>query len=297
MNTKRMTQPALERVYAVVASACFGSVFAVSMLHSPTLGAQERAALDLPELQRAALAAKVRPGEQTKDVELRMKAVQEAAQSYGARGGLLRRTDEIRQTIRRVEPSLDAIWNFVPVMLTDHQKGEVADGRLRHVVPPVITTADTNFRQESATLIRIVGKVYRIESQARFASVPPNWRQYLYRDLAERKVTPPHPSLLPRTPEETARWNTWVNEGWTAGVAQADKFFELDLNRLSRDFGGMALYHELVLQKMVSLPFVATANSGVTGDGSTLNISDSVLRITVLPTFSKESHTWSPVTP
>jgi defect-in-organelle-trafficking protein DotC len=264
------------------------------MLHSQAAHAQSARPLDLSDLQRAALAGKqlVEPG---KDVELRLRAMQEAAQSYGARGGLLKRSDEIRRSIVRVEPSLDALWNFVPLMLTDHQPGERADGRLRQVVPPVITTADSNFRQEGPTVIRIVGKVYRIESQARFASVPPTWRQYLYRDLGERAVTPPHSSLLPRTPEELARWKSWVEQGWAAGVAQADQYFESDLNRLSRDFGGMVLYHELVLQKMVSLPYVATANAGVTGDASTLNIQDSVLRITVLPAFSQESGNWAPV--
>lgn len=226
--------------------------------------------------------------------DLRSKAQREAAHSFGARSGLLRRSYEIRQSLDKMAGQLDAIYNFNALMLTDFQPGESAtDGRARLVVPPVIVESGRTFNQEDSFLIRQRDKVLRIDSNAHFAPVAPNWRKYLVRDLGETQATLPHASLLPRIPEERANWDKWVAEGFAAGVEQASAIFEADQARLSRDFEGMIRYHELVEQKVVSLPFVATRNDGVTGDGNQLNINDVTLRITVMPAFQTDPKGWS----
>lgn len=230
----------------------------------------------------------------TEERNLRSKAMREAALSYGARSGLLRRTFEIKETLKQDGPKLDAIYNFSALMLTDLQPGENAESRARFVVPPVITKMGRTFNQEDSYLIRQRDQVMRIETNARFAAVAPNWRAYLERDMGESVVALPHASLLPRTNEERVSWDKWVAEGFAAGLVQADSIFESDQARLVRDIEGMILYYELVDQKVVTLPFVATRNDGVTGDANQLNINDVTLKITVLPAFQSSSKAWVP---
>ena len=57
----------------------------------------------------------------------------------------------------------------------------------------------------------------------------------------------------------------------------------------------MHLYHELLDQRKVSAPFIATNNRGVTGDANNLNIDDVTLKITVMPAFQKDAGKWLPV--
>lgn len=225
---------------------------------------------------------------------LRGRAMREAAQSYGARSGLLYRTAAIRSSLDKMATYLDATYNFTPLMLTDWQSDELSDGRARFVVPPVITTMGRTLNQENGILIRQRDKVLRIKDNARFSTAQPNWRNYLVRDLGESIAALPHVSLLPRTSDEQSSWNQWVSEGFAAGIEQADAIFEIDQASLSRDFDGMILYYELVDQKIVSLPFVATRNDGITGDGNQLNINDVTLRITVLPAFQTNAKAWVP---
>lgn len=229
----------------------------------------------------------------SQDRDLRSKAMKEAAQSYGARSGLARRSFEIRSTLETAAGQNDAIWNFRPLMLTDAQPGE-APGTLRQrlIVPPIIVQASSVFHQKNAGTIQLVDNTYKLFSQPRFSSVTPTWRDYLFRDLGEVEVSPPHVSLLPRTDEERKKWDQWIAEGWKSGVNQANNYYEYDLNRLHRDFDGMVTYHELVAKKIVSLPYVATSNAPISGDDNTLNINDSLLRITVMPAFNHDSKTW-----
>lgn len=225
---------------------------------------------------------------------LRGKAMQEAALSYGARSGLLRRSYEIAETVKYAAPSLDAALNFTPRMLVDLLPGEKSEGRSRIIVPPVLEQAGHTLNQLGPQEVRSREGILKFHANARISTTVPNWREYLTRDLGERTATPPHATLLPRTSEERANWDKWLAEGFAAGKEQADSIFEADVARLRRDLLGMDLYHSLVLQKVVSLPFVATRNDGVTGNGQQLNINDVTLRITVLPAFQTNPKEWTP---
>lgn len=225
--------------------------------------------------------------------DLRSKAMKEAANSYGARSGLLRGNWENREALKKVAPTYDAVFNFSTLMLLDRQPEEKGgDGRTRLIRPPVIVQARNAFNQLDPRMIRERDAVYRIESNVEFAPAPPNWRTYLYRDLGESVASLPHYSLMPRTSEEKAKWDGWVAEGWQAGYLQSKAILESDLNRLARDHDGMILYHDLVAQRVLSLPFVATRNDGVTGDDNNMNVNDVTLRITVIPAFQRKPKTW-----
>ena len=210
--------------------------------------------------------------------DIRGNAMRDAALSFGARSGLARRTWEIQESIKLAALKIDLIWNFRRLMLADN------------VVPAVLTEADGSYTQSRPDLLRIVDKNFKILAQPRFSSAVPNWREYLIRDFGVVETAPT--PLLPRNDDERKNWSAWVAEGWAQGVSQADQISELDLNRLRRDFNGMVLYRQLVYQHMVSLPYIAKSNNGVTGDDQNLNINDITLQITAMPAFNRESADW-----
>lgn len=227
------------------------------------------------------------------ELDLRKRAMKEAAQSYGVRAGLLRRTYEIQNSLNQTSHTWDASFNFTPLMLTDFQPGEKADGRSRVVVPPIILELGKTTNLVDETIIRDREAVLKIYENAHFATAVPNWREYLQRKLFETKPALPHVSLLPRTPEERSNWDKWVQESFKVGVAQADAIYEKNVATLERDFRGMVRYHELVDKKVVSLPYVSTRNDGVTGSADQLNINDVTLKITVKPAFQTDSSRWN----
>lgn len=225
--------------------------------------------------------------------DVRSKAMREAANSYGARAGLIRGTFENQQALDKVASTYDATFNFVPLMLTDIQpKEKGGDGRPRLIKPPVVVQARGAFNQLDSRMIRERDAIFRLETNVEFVPVAPNWRAYLYRDMSEKNAALPHYTLMPRNEAEKLQWKQWVADGWSAGYAQAKAILESDLNRLARDFDGMVLYHDLVAQNVLSLPFVATRNDGVTGDDNSMNVNDVTLKITVIPSFQRKPARW-----
>jgi defect-in-organelle-trafficking protein DotC len=226
--------------------------------------------------------------------EVRLKAMREAAQSYGARAGLMHRTHEIRGELDRAGKYLDVIWNFQPMMLSNTADKSGKKLQARDILPPIIGAEDASFKQDSETIIHKGGPNYHILSQARFVSAPPTWRNYLYTAVGEDSPVAPPSALKPRTEAEQREFARWVREGWAAGEDQANKIYTASLNKMDRDFLGTVTYHELLRDKVVSLPFVASSNPGVSGDANNLNINDVTLNITVMPQFRLDSAKWSP---
>ena len=253
----------------------FGVISAVLLCASPIYAGSPPPTLAQVQSAQTGIGKTDLPDER----DVRGTAMRDAALSLGARSGLARRTWEIQEAIKTAAPKLDLIWNFRRLMLPDN------------VLPAVLTEADSSYMQSSGGLLRIVDKNYQIIAQPRFSSAPPSWREYLVRDFGEVEAAPT--ALVPRNDDERKQWANWVAEGWSQGLAQADQISEIDLNRLRRDFNGMLLYMQLVYQRMVSLPYVAKANAGVTGDDQNLNINDITLQITAMPAFNRESGEWT----
>ena len=120
--------------------------------------------------------------------------------------------------------------------------------------------------------------------------MPPTWREYLVLQYTDPGM--PDSSLLPRTQAEKEVWDRYIDEGWQIGITQADVIFTENLSRLKRDYQGMVLYRTLLSQEMVSLPFVAEVNLGITGGNNEMAINDRILRITALPEFNTTSKEW-----
>lgn len=212
---------------------------------------------------------------------LHAQALQNIAMSVGAQAGLAWRSERINQTLTKNSSQLDRIYNFNLILL-DH-----------NVVPPVLVQGNNSLHLSDAQTLRIDDRTYQIISQARFTTAPPQWRNYLWMDYQHPEL--PLPAFLPKTPEERVIWKKYAALGWQDGVDQANAIFNDNLARLTRDYTGMALYRNLLLKGMVSRPFVAHTNLGVTGDSSDLRINDQILRITSLPKLQTNPGRWKSI--
>jgi defect-in-organelle-trafficking protein DotC len=212
---------------------------------------------------------------------IRYAALQETALTIGAQGGLAERSRQINQVLEKHAKTLEHNFNFDGLIL-EH-----------NVLPPVLEQGNDTLNLASQDTIRLADKVYRILRQARFVTTPPNWREYLW--LQYTKPSAPDPSLLPKNNQENEVWQFHVQQGWENGMQQANQIYQDNISRLRRDYNGMLLYRELLNQNMVSAPYVAGTQLGVTGDANQMRINDQVLRITALPKLQTNSKTWNPV--
>lgn len=209
---------------------------------------------------------------------IRSASLRDAAMSIGARGGLAARGNQINCILLKNEPYLYRVFNFNGIMLD------------KSVLPPILAEGRNTLQLSGTDAIRISDRIYTILAQAKFVTAPPTWRDYLWMSFPSPDV--PDRAMLPRTPAERGLWKKYIAEGWKCGIQQADLIFRERLSRLKRDFEGMLLYRTLLAQNMVSPPFVAELDMGVTGGGSDLTVNDRVLRITAFPALQNDSSNW-----
>ncbi len=218
-------------------------------------------------------------------IDIRLEALKEAAISFGARGGLAKRTFEIRKEIDARARYLDKVFNFAQLLVS------APSGFL--IEPPIVTES------MNAMLIDIDGqtaavsdKIYNIIRNARIVSAPRTWRQYLEREWGE--VRPPPDILTPQNKEERKTWAEYVKKGWAQGVQQADDIFKDDLAKLESDFQGMIRYRMLLAQGMISPPYALQVDRGVTGGGDEMRVGDRAVQITGIPELMTGADTWKP---
>jgi defect-in-organelle-trafficking protein DotC len=216
--------------------------------------------------------------QKTETSQLRIKSLQDSAMSIGAQGGLAWAAEHINIYLQKDRKYLESIYNFNGMMLS------------HGVLPPVLEAGDFTLNLDDPNTIRVADRTYKIVQQARFATTPPNWREYLW--LNYPKPVLPDKTLLPRNAEEQAIWKKGVEKGWAKGIEQSHSIFQQNLARLKRDFRGMVLYRKLLQEKMISPPFVARTELGVTGSGADMRINDQVLRIVEQPKLQSNSQNW-----
>lgn len=209
---------------------------------------------------------------------LRAQALRETALSLGARGGLAERAEKINNTFVNYEPVLDRVFQFNGMLLDNN------------ILPPVLIEARNTLNLSGTDTIRIADRNYKIIAQARFVTAIPTWREYLWMSYDTPEL--PDRSLLPRNKPERIMWERDLEEGWQAGLQQADLIFRENINRLVRDYKGMIMYRNLLAQSMVSAPFVAAMEMGITGSGDDMTINDRLLRITAFPQLQADSENW-----
>lgn len=236
---------------------------------------------NLSQLQNVRVAPRPRPGRQTELSGLRARSLRDSAMSIGAQGGLAYASRHMNERMNKDRIYLDTIFNFNGMMLS------------HGVLPPVLVEGDFTLNLDDPNTIRVSDRTYKIVQQARFATTPPNWREYLI--LGYSKPELPDRTLLPRSDAEQRVWCSAILLGWEKGMEQAYSIFQQNLARLKRDYNGMILYRRLLQQHMISQPFVARTELGVTGDGSDMRINDQVLRIVELPQLQTNTKHWQPI--
>ncbi len=217
--------------------------------------------------------------------DIRNDAIKEAAMSYGARGGLNWRTYFIRKEMETRARYLDKVFDFRQLLIA------APSGLL--IEPPIISEAvDATAIDQGGLEAAVADRVYNIGRNAKIVSTARTWRAYLERQWGN--VSPPPDILLPEDKEEQAQWNTWFEEGWQAGVEQADEIFQADLNKLTSDYQGMVRYRSLLSQGMVSPPYALQVDRGVTGGGNAMRVGDRAVTITGLPALQTGTQEWQP---
>lgn len=254
----------------IISALALGCAFTAAAGDGPTLNANV-GYISIPHLPPG--------GDQVNPI--RLAGIEQAATTLGAQGGLAWQARNIDMALAQEAIFLDQVFDFNQLLLG------------HNVLPPVLVQSDNNLNLDDNDTLRIATKSYRIIRDARFVTAPPNWRDYLWMRYPRPNLT--DRSLLPQTPAEAKVWNHFVRQGWINGSQQAITIFTDNLNRMKRDMLGMILYRKLLALHMVSAPFVAKADLGVTGDGSQLRINDQVLRITAQSELQPNSKKWKPV--
>ncbi len=218
-------------------------------------------------------------------LDIRMEALREAAISFGARGGLAKRTFEIREELDIRARYLDKVYDFRQLLIS------APSGLL--IEPPVVSES------MNAMLIDLDGqtaavsdKIYNIIKNARIVSTAKTWRVYLEREWGE--VMPPPDILTPQNQKERNEWVKHVSMGWEYGYQQADEIFRDDLARLESDFQGMIRYRMLLAQGMISPPYALQVDRGITGGGDEMIVGDRAVQITGVPELMTGAETWKP---
>lgn len=209
---------------------------------------------------------------------VRAQTIQEAAAAYGAQAGQARRALEINQQLQLDSGRYDRVFNFRAVML---EPG---------FLPPVITEGRDAYNQPSDFQVRAADRIYKIEFPARLVNTSPRWQEYLMIPLSS--TIAPDRTVLPKNDAEKAVWDEWARRGWAQGVALAEEAFRSNMGRLKRDFEGMLRYKTLYTQGLVSKPFLAKSNLGVTGGGDEMAINDRIFEITSKASLNPDRAKW-----
>ena len=213
---------------------------------------------------------------------LRYIAIRDTALSLGARGGLAHRSNQINAELKQDARYLERVFNFNAMLLDDN------------VLPPILIEGRDTLDQASSDIIRLSDRQYIILYQARFVTTAPHWREYLWLDFAKPEL--PDASLLPKDDNEERVWERYISEGWESGIQQANAIFQENLGRIKRDYQGMVKYRTLLAQGIVSAPFVARTEMGITGNSDEIAVNDRILRITAMPAFETNGAKWDPIT-
>ncbi len=212
---------------------------------------------------------------------IRLQALREGATTLGARGALAWRSQHINAALQQESTDLDHIFDFNQLLLN------------KNILPPILVESQGNLTLDSNDALRTANKTYKIIAKARLVTASPTWRTYLWMSYPKPGI--PSKSLLPSNDAEAYVWDEYLKKGWKEGLKQANDIFSANLNRLKRDYLGMALYRKLVEQGIISSPKVSTASLGITGDANQMRINDAITRITAHSVLELDSSKWKPI--
>lgn len=217
---------------------------------------------------------------------VRRAALDGAALTIGTQTGMIERANEIGKIVAKKEVALDQTFRF----------GDLVIGQ--GVLPPVIVQTQ-NAVSVTDNSMRLAGSVYRLEQPARFFSGAPSWRDWLLMGLPINQSLPELPSneqLLPRNSQERTYWKRQVRKAYESGRRQADEIFRNNLGELVKIYNGMRTFYDLYQRKMVSAPYIASAQEVVTQDDPNMMVvGDTTFRITLPSELNTDAKTWKPL--
>lgn len=216
---------------------------------------------------------------------IRIDALREAARSLGSQHGFARRAWEIAQLLERRSPELSSAYDFNRVALS-------TSGVPGFMLPPVVArTFDEYVLDRGSRSASHSDEHFEILKAAFLSPVVPTWREYLLIHSQAPRELPR--SLKPRGERETGKFREWVNEGWDAGIAQAEAEFAKRVARLRRDYEGMLEHRRLVALGMMSPALIESESLGVTGDTGSMSVDSHGLRIIEDAEFNLDDDFWS----
>ena len=214
----------------------------------------------------------------TEKPTLRLKLVREAAMSAAMRASLAKQSEQINKLLDAHARLLDDTYDFPALMLPNN------------VVPPVVRKVE-RVTEQQGDVLRYSALQFQIVKQASFATRAPSWRQYLpipiWGDIGTT-----HPSLMPTSGAETEAARQGIEQGWRAGIEQANGMFFKGLTRLQNDWLGMNTYHALLKSNMVTAPIINRQDVPISGDATSMVVDESTYRIEAKPVFNPSLSQW-----
>lgn len=212
---------------------------------------------------------------------IRYRALREEALRVGAQTGLAYRYGMIMSYLATVEPKLNVTFSF---------SGFVKQGRL--LVPAVVETPNQFKMDQHSGQATVIRQAVTVEEEARIVSVVPTWRDYLWQDYSYPER--PHPALLPRTNAEQKAWEDAINDGWKAGVSQADEIYDDRLAALTRAVEGRHNYITMEQKRMFDPAALRVVSNKVTFNGRTMNVGETIYTIQKPAAYTSATD-WRPV--
>lgn len=198
---------------------------------------------------------------------LRITSVRQEALRQGTLAGLNWRYGQINEHLESNSGMWDRVFSFTPFLEQE-----------RILVPAVNRDRGVQEFDDGGQSYREAISSVTIAEEARIVSVAPTYRDFLYKDYA--KPAPPHPVLLPQNAKEREVWRQGVETGWQLGVEQADTIFNDSVYQLQHAIEGRINYRSLVAMGYISPAALDVTEMGVTYNGRTMNVGESLYQIT-----------------
>ncbi|EJJ7910312.1 type IV secretory system conjugative DNA transfer family protein [Salmonella enterica] len=214
--------------------------------------------------------------------ETRWKMLTDAGRTLGFRGGKARRSWELIQALNSRESTLNALYDFRPLISPEGW------------LPPVIDEAQ-DVAHITPDQIRTSSHIWTIIRPERFVSNPPGWRDWLLKGLSTTATPGTEGSVVPEDRTQRKVWEMALRQGWQEGRQNADLTLEANQKRLTRDFRGMMLYSLLWRQGMITRPDVTDQLQTITGNGQKLVTGDRVRRLKNHAEFNLQKSHWRPL--
>lgn len=261
-------------------------LLAILVLFAQTAIAQKRTEIDV-----LMGAVKSVASEEAQMSVVRKTILREAATTLGARAGMSSKGCAIKNEIELRANLLDRRFRFSELLMG---KG---------LLPPVISEAVDSVALTQKAL-RWSSKVYTLDEPARLVVHAPTWRDWLYVGLPLDKCgeklnivnTTISSAHRPANVDEEEYFKKILAQAYDQGVETSQVMFETNLARLDRAYTGMRNYFDLYQRGIVSAPIIVSNTDVVNNDDpNVLLIGDTLIRISLQPTFVARPEEWIPL--